>query len=659
MAEQTALVMLAPDDSIDAIIEQVKKAGANHVDLLMPDGATALQSRKACDKLREMANRASIDLTLYTADPKIVRAAQNCQIMVVELDESALAPVSTPTPSRPAPRPAPVAPRPASAAPVAAPVRTAEEEFLASLELDTAPTLPRSAQPAETIAFEKAPATQPTADDAWAASLDSFALPASDPAPSQPAATRNDDAWDFAAFDDQPSVISPAASPTPSRPRERTNEAPTGTAPKQPATAPKVRRGPKIVSAEEAAQAKRPRSNTGLLVGLLVIGLIALAVWWFFFRKQNVRITVEPPAGRNGEQVYTDVRINFQPEPVNDPSSAAIQGRVIGGPVSVTVRGTVQTATEQPDKTASGYVRLVNRNTQGYSLAAGTRVRTTNLQGEEITYLTTQEVAVPALISSLTGTTFGQADVAISATSPGEHANLPADDSTPWTVESYEGVLFAINPEDIGGGTNISLKIPTEADIRPLLNQAVPQFRNAVPNAMRTLLQPGEEVARIDFSPDVDELVQNPSLYDLQTRPLPETDGDFELILTANFRGLAVPTNFGQQLNRALPNALKIKSNNAFNPETSDVLSSAFHLNDDPNVQILLASVTTAPKSAEPVPAAVQQRIAQALQGLTREQAEQTLRQFERDGLIGRVVDLPAFEQLPADADQIKIVVQQ
>ena len=40
MAQQTALVTLAPDDSIDAIIAQVKKTGATHVDLLMPESVT-------------------------------------------------------------------------------------------------------------------------------------------------------------------------------------------------------------------------------------------------------------------------------------------------------------------------------------------------------------------------------------------------------------------------------------------------------------------------------------------------------------------------------------------------------------------------------------------------------------------------------------------
>jgi hypothetical protein len=368
---------------------------------------------------------------------------------------------------------------------------------------------------------------------------------------------------------------------------------------------------------------------------------------------------VQPPATRSGAQVYDDVRINFQPAPITDPTSGAIQGRVVEAPVSVTVRGTVLTPTIQPDKTATGGLTLINRNTQEYALPSGSRVRTLNPSGEEVSYLTTQDVTVPPASSSLTGISFGSANVAITASAPGERFNLPPDTTTGWTIEGFEGSMFGINPEPISGGTNTLLKIPTEADIRPLLNQAVPQFKQAVPAQLQSMLTEGEQLTNVEFMPAISALVENPGLYDIQTRPVPETDGDFELIVTANFRGLAAPTTYAEQVRQALPQALNIKSNQQFNPETMDIVSYTLRLNDDRNVNLLIGTVATAPKSAEPVPQATRARIAEALRGLTADQARQKLAEFAEQGLIGAVAEFPQIEQLPADASQIEITVTQ
>jgi hypothetical protein len=286
-------------------------------------------------------------------------------------------------------------------------------------------------------------------------------------------------------------------------------------------------------------------------------------------------------------------------------------------------------------------------------------VRTLNPAGAEVSYLTTQDVSVPPASGTLTGINFGSANVTITASAPGESFNLPPDTTTGWTIEGFEGSMFGINSEPISGGTNTLLKIPTEADIRPLLNQAVPQFKQAVPAQLQAMLAEGEQLTNVEFMPAISALVENPGLYDIQTRPVPETDGDFDLTITANFRGLAAPPTYAEQVRQALPQALNIKSNGQFNPETMDIVSYTLRLNDDSNVNLLIGTVATAPKSAEPVPQVTRTRIAEALRGLTAAQAQQKLAEFTAAGLIGAVAEFPQIEQLPDDASQIEIAVTQ
>ena len=54
---KTELITIALADPIDSIIQQVRNAKAEHVDIFMPEGSISLQSRKTCDRLRETANR--------------------------------------------------------------------------------------------------------------------------------------------------------------------------------------------------------------------------------------------------------------------------------------------------------------------------------------------------------------------------------------------------------------------------------------------------------------------------------------------------------------------------------------------------------------------------------------------------------------------------
>ncbi|MBM7843033.1 hypothetical protein [Herpetosiphon giganteus] len=657
---KTELITIALADSIDSILQQVRNAKAEHVDIFMPEGSISLQSRKTCDRLRETANREGIELTLYTSDPKVVKAALTCQMMVVEIEPSVVGSKPAPAAAAPAPPVAPVSP---------------EEDFLASLEgLPTASTTDRlqtSSSVSKPIASQPIPKPapqQPRSEiDDWADALDSLSVAstAGETGLRQHEQARGNDNWDFDGFNDFSDTLSgdsATVTAPPARPRIRPEdiELTSDDLHRQDAKARRARSEQK--RADEKAELKQqnaPKRNYPLW-GMLILAAIAIAaLLWFLFGNRGVSgVTVlVRPAPSLGGQTYQDVRLNYQADPISEPSSAAIQGRLITVPISVPVRGTVITATEQPDQAAAGRLEVYNRNTQAYPIPANTRVKVLNAAGEEIVFLTQGEVTIPEASSSITGVTNGVGAIQIVASAGGTRYNMPASGDVIWTIEGYEGALFAINSEPVQGGTTALLKLPTEADWLPLLPQAVAQFRSAIPAQMQTVLQEGEVLADVNFLPNVDDLTQDPSLYDVQTRPVAGTDGDFELIVTANFQGLAVRGNFAEQLNRALPNALRIKDP-SFSTDTSSIVKSEVRL-DDSGASLLLATVEVAPKTNLGLPDSTKLKIAESIKGLTPAEAMLQLQALRESGLIGDIVSVPEVERLPLDPAEINVQVQE
>ncbi len=658
---KSELITIALADSIDSIIQQVRNAKAEHVDIFMPEGSISLQSRKTCDRLRETANREGIELTLYTSDPKVVKAALTCQMMVVEIESAvvaAKAPAAAQATAAPAPPVVPVSP---------------EEDFLASLEgLPSASTTDRlqtsssSSKPIPSQPIPKPAPQQPRSEiDDWADALDSLSVAstAGETGLRQHEQARGNDSWDFDGFNDFSDTLSgDTATAPPARPRIRPEdiELTSDDMHRQDAKARRARSEQK--RADEKAELKQqnaPKRNYPLW-GMLILGAIAiLALLWFLFGNKiasGVTVLVRPAPSLGG-QTYEDVRLNYQNDPISEPSSAAIQGRLINVPISVPVRGTVLTATEQPDQAASGRLDVYNRNTQAYPIPANTRVKVVNPAGEEIIFLTQGESTIPEASSSITGVTNGVGSVQIVASAGGTRYNMPAGGDIIWTIEGYEGALFAINAEPVEGGTTALLRLPTESDWLPLLPQAVAQFRSAIPAQMQTVLQEGEVLADVNFLPNVDDLAQDPTLYNVQTRPIAGTEGDFELVVTANFQALAVRGNFAEQLNRALPNALRIKDP-SFSTDTTSIVKSLVRL-DDSGASLLLATVEVAPKTAVGLPDSTKLKIAESIKGLTPAEAMVQLQALRESGLIGDIVSIPEVERLPVDPAEINIQVQE
>ncbi len=84
-ADETALILVQLDESTDSVIEKVLSSGAVSIQILVPDGATALRTVAQTNRLRQMAEDSRIDLSLISSDPAIIGAAwiSRIQILVV------------------------------------------------------------------------------------------------------------------------------------------------------------------------------------------------------------------------------------------------------------------------------------------------------------------------------------------------------------------------------------------------------------------------------------------------------------------------------------------------------------------------------------------------------------------------------------------------
>src|SRR3954464_15686364 len=82
-AGESALVPIAPDDSIESIANRIRGEGAAHVQLLVPDGTIALQSLGGFQRLLQKLAADQITLLLISSDEQTLNAARLSQVETV------------------------------------------------------------------------------------------------------------------------------------------------------------------------------------------------------------------------------------------------------------------------------------------------------------------------------------------------------------------------------------------------------------------------------------------------------------------------------------------------------------------------------------------------------------------------------------------------
>ncbi|NTU83401.1 MAG: hypothetical protein HGA45_29200 [Chloroflexales bacterium] len=97
-ANETALILVQPDDSIDAVLEKVRGSGAQSVQILVPDGAIGLRTVAQANRLRQLAEGSRLDLSLVSSDPAIIGAAWISQIQIIVVCNTQVVAADPPSP---------------------------------------------------------------------------------------------------------------------------------------------------------------------------------------------------------------------------------------------------------------------------------------------------------------------------------------------------------------------------------------------------------------------------------------------------------------------------------------------------------------------------------------------------------------------------------
>ena len=82
-AGESALIHIAPDDSIESIATRIRGEGTTHVQLLVPDGTAALQSLGGFQRLLQNLAADHVSLLLISSDEQTLNAARLSQVETV------------------------------------------------------------------------------------------------------------------------------------------------------------------------------------------------------------------------------------------------------------------------------------------------------------------------------------------------------------------------------------------------------------------------------------------------------------------------------------------------------------------------------------------------------------------------------------------------
>lgn len=477
VADETALILALPGDTADTLLAKIGQTGARHAQLLVPEGVPGLQRPDQLERLRTIAERGGVELTLISSDPQTLDAARRCGMLTMQVrDAHVVAPAD------------PYATRVLDGEPargtlprhIADDLSAGDAAFLDALDdLDTmAPAGPPSADDEDIFAALEglAPARgAPSDDDDFADALDSIGADESELR--RPAARAS----------------APAARPRirpediELSPEEKARATQTGRRGATPPAAPRPARERPAPAYErprydeDELPAAPRRQNVLIPVLIILILLVAAAVAALLILGSGATVTVSAPVRPDEVQP-----INALPVPVAAPGSGAgtaVAAESIASDVAVSVSGQVTEGTMSPSGTARGTIAIFNGSAQPINLPAGTAFIAVRPDGQEVPFVSAGEVTVPPATTSDQGaqivTTRGRVDVEVSARSAGSASNVDANSIR--RIETPDGQTFNVDSGalliqhgPLGGGSEDQVFIVKDSDVRAALAQGLP-----------------------------------------------------------------------------------------------------------------------------------------------------------------------------------------
>ncbi|MCX7790752.1 MAG: baseplate J/gp47 family protein, partial [Chloroflexaceae bacterium] len=233
----------------------------------------------------------------------------------------------------------------------------------------------------------------------------------------------------------------------------------------------------------EAAPQPRRRAWPIYALSALLLLLLA-AIGAVLFLGGRVTVAVSPPARATTSAPFTGLPVPLL-APGAGVSGTAVLAEPIVSTVAITSTGTVAEGTLTPAGSAEGPVTILNSSGQAILLPAGTEFVAIRPDGQEAPFISAADVLVPAATTADQGaqivTTRGQAQVTVTARSPGSASNVEANTIrriTPPggpTFNVSAGSLLVQHPPLTGGSEEVVF-IVKESDVQPLLAPALEQL---------------------------------------------------------------------------------------------------------------------------------------------------------------------------------------
>lgn len=700
VADESALVLVLPDDDVETIIAKVQHSGATTVQLLVPDGTTVLHNPHSIEQLRRSAESSAIDLLVITSDEQTLDAARLGQIETVGVSgtrvtlpadlprgnggaETLVEPVPVP--------PAEAQPEPAHHAPVVEP--SDDDDIFAALDelsdtMNQAP--PRGASREEYDAFA-------AELDEWGDVSSGRSTPArSEQGEEYDVLAAELDEWGDLAAGHAPSATAeqPERAALPPRPRIRAEDIELTEEEKQRASgmrgtgrrargksawgsaAPTERRGDEDEYDLGAAAPRRSR-RSWLIIALpiLLIVLLVTIVILLLFGGDNAAdaaersgplggllalgnqatVVVQLPVPPAEEQPFETQSIFLIP-PTAEATGTAVQAEPLSVAAEYAASGQVTEETQAPASTARGTVTIYSQNTQPITLPQGTEFLGVNPQGQEVRFTSDAPVTIPPATTARQGaqiiTTLGQAQVEVTAVAPGSASNIEANTITQMVVPGQPPIAvnagaLLVEHGPIGGGTEQAVRIVKESDVQQVLGEALTGLDNTARQMLRSAADgQGLVLEETTISPRRNVIFEDES-YELQVvPPIGETvdpaDPRFTVSVRATFDALATPPGrpLQNQLQEVVANQLA--ASDAIPAGTAPGITD---WNWDGS-RLTVDGVLRPTGEEQTLDAQTRAAILESIKGKSLPEARAALDYFVQEGIISDYV-LPDVETLP------------
>jgi hypothetical protein len=687
-AEVSALVLVLPDDNADAIIAKVRETGSESVQLLVPEGTTALQSPDDCQKIHHLLEQERITLVVISSDEQALQVARRCQLETIAVEDTH---VTIPeTLSSPPVIPAPVAAPAAVAVPDTGyddslseldnlgdllSGQKSEEDYDPFGELDTLSDVMSGAKGEE--------AYDPFGElDDLSEVMSGRAPAAGDGAPSAagaagtvaPPPRRRIRPEDIELSDEEKEQASSVragggrsrVAPDKKKGKEKEKSSPlAGLAGLVAGLGSKRKPAPAPDHEEAPATSRGVLPAPAPLFAVLMLLMLLFIVAAIFFMMGRATVVVALPSPESQE--FDDQPILLT-SPGEDSSPVAVEAETISAMTVVTATGQVQRETMAPSTTARGTINILNSSFQPITLPEGTEFIGTNPQGQEVRFVSDTAVTIPPASQVRQGrqiiTTMGATSVDITARSAGSNSNIDANALTHFVIPGQQPIpvntgALEIEQPAIGGGSEQPIRIVTDEDVQGVLSEALTQLINKAKQELETAASnQGLNLEQTTVWPGANDLSRGEGYEIIVSPPIGQPVPDpanpfFTVTVRGNFNALVTPPErpIEKQLQAAVPNQLR---NEGLLP--SEVPMSVNITGWRWDGSRLIVDGVMQPEAQKDLSAKTRTAIRNAVKGKSRSQAQQALEDFEQRGLISGY-KLPDKDTMPSWDVQLDLKV--